>query len=243
MVTWTGPLTKSHRQRQQRTLHTHPPATPYTLHTTPPLPRALPTPHLPRPPPRPCPSSPGWLFPPERVRLSPSRGRRPESPGPTGEAGSRGAQRTRPPRGGARSRPSLGRRTPSSRTFRATLPLPGLEGAGPRREEGAGLRGYGGHHDDGGAGRVGLLASFLAGGEDGVCIRGAGGRGEEVRVASRSALGHLTEVAPSKRLREWEEGVPGPLGPASAFTSLPLGGSRFPLYCVKLFRDPFGFQA
>lgn len=46
----------------------------------------------------------------------------------------------------------------------------------------------------GGATRIRVLAPLLAGGEAGVCICGAGGHGEEVRVASRSALGHLSEV-------------------------------------------------
>lgn len=99
-------------------------------------------------------------------------------------------------------------------------------------------RGDGGYHDDGRAARVRLLAPLLAGGGAGVCIRGAGGRREVVRVASRSALGHLSEVGTEQEVT----GVGGrgarPLGTCFCLYFVPSWRKQIPSLLCKALQRP-----
>ena len=261
MVTWTDPLratlTKSHRQRQPRTLQTiltcsHKRVT----HPHPPLPRASPTPHLPWPPPGPFPSSPRRLFPPLRVRAWEAAG--PGSGpaawalstrkrcGPWGSAGGpasegRGAQPSEP-----RPPPSL---LPKLSRSWLEPRVSGFGGAGPRREEGVELRDYGGHHGDG--------AGWTTGWDSGALCTSC-------RVRSRHPLwrwrrargGGPRSLWVSSRSPMWREHLgrgrgAGRKGRLTLEICLRLQFApswrkqmpTFSLRRVKLWGDPFGLQA
>lgn len=89
--------------------------------------------------------------------------------------------------------------------------------------------------------RLPALRVFPAGWKTGVPLGGAGGRREEVWVASGSALDHPSDMSTEGEIMGVEGGDAGALT-ASAFSLRPLR-SRFPRRRVELWGDPFGFQA